>query len=308
MGISLYILEPELMSTDTHLSTSWQVSLKEDFSELVFSSIEDSSNKLSIVFNGEIIQDGTYYARARIITAKIGPSMWTEIEPTVATDTNIMLNDIDIPSTINTPRLTTAFERNNHPSTFFTLNSDDYTVIGNSIHVATTWVIEDIFGRVLFLSEKDERNLDSLPITIPLKAGGVYVLKTAYHGSNQDVSPFGSLTININDRTGIVNLEHKSDISETGNYKILVDPVKEFNVVSAKFHFTSGLIEKTLPTGLVHEELNVPYGLSVIEITLTDQNNGKLKPVFYYVINNDGDVNISDYLPGNLPYALGTHS
>jgi len=50
--------------TETHLNTDWEVSTKEDFSDIAFSSYNDTVNLTSIVFNG-LLPDSTYYIRAR---------------------------------------------------------------------------------------------------------------------------------------------------------------------------------------------------------------------------------------------------
>ena len=198
------ILELDLDQQEQHLETSWQISDTKDFSNILAESLNDKQNLLSIIFPDLVPpKDKELYGRARILTNK-GWSAYNNLD--------IVSRDLDdviytLPSRISVPRLYTSkydskanrvptddLTPEDHPLTLFYISNDEsYSVIGDSEHVASTWILEDIEGNVIWKSIKNTKDLNIIPVDhLILERNKIYVAKHMMHSSTNDVSDCSS--------------------------------------------------------------------------------------------------------------------
>ena len=202
------ILELDLSKGVKHLQTSWQISDKQDFSNILVESLNDSVNLTSIVFPDLSVDVNTQlYGRARILTDIGGWSAFNNLD-IVTTDSD---EDIfTLPCKISVPRLYTSkygskatrqteddLTFTNHPLTLFYISNDEsYTVIGDAIHNASSWWIEDLDGNVVWKSLKDSINLNIILVDdIILERDSIYVIKHIMHTNTNDSSDIVSYRI-----------------------------------------------------------------------------------------------------------------
>lgn len=194
------ILELDLDNQEKHLRTSWQISDTKDFTNIIAESLDDDVNLLSIIFPDITpTKDQELYGRARVLTTN-GWSTYNNLD--------IVSRDLDdeifiLPSRISVPRLYTSkydskanrvptddLTPENHPLTLFYISNDEsYTVIGDSEHIASTWLIEDLEGNVVWKSIKNRKDLNIIKVDdLILERNKVYTARHIMHSSTNDIS------------------------------------------------------------------------------------------------------------------------
>lgn len=194
------ILELDIDENTQHLATSWYLSTTKDFSNIIAKSENDKTNLLNIVFPDIVLDPNVeLYGRARVLTNN-GWSGYNNMD--------IVSQDIDdgiftLPSKISIPRLYTSkypskadrnpsddIDFNNHPLTMFYISNDEsFSVIGDSIHTASSWFIEDLDGNVVWRSIKNIKDLNIIKVdNIILERNKIYVAKHIMHSNTNDSS------------------------------------------------------------------------------------------------------------------------
>ncbi len=197
--VVLRINNTDLPTGWTHSATDWQVSTSENFSSILVSSMNDSANLTTIVFNNNLELGVKYYGRARMLL-NTGFTEWSNIDVFTPKDIDEVALLMDIPSIITTPTLRSNFDLNSHPSRFFTIRIDNgFNTLGNATHESTSWIIEDNTGKPIWASFDDKENLLSLTSNVNLELNKVYRIHASIKGTNGDSSQYGSITFYTSD-------------------------------------------------------------------------------------------------------------
>jgi len=195
--VVLRIKELELDDQTDHLATDWEVSRTISFNDVVLRSLEDYSNKTSIVFNEILDPNIKWYARARALLTT-GYTTWGNLDVFTPKNINDLDQNEDMPSRVATPIITTDSDTTNHDSTLFTVNATGFSVVGTATHLATSWFIEDINNNVIWSKLNDEINKTSILVNNTLlKSNSIYRIKAIFHSTSNDASQISTLTIKV---------------------------------------------------------------------------------------------------------------
>lgn len=197
--VVLRINNTDLPTGWIHSATDWQVSMSENFSTILVSSMNDSENLTSIVFNNNLELGVKYYGRARMLL-NTGFTEWSNIDVFTPKDIDEVALLMDIPSIITTPTLTSNFDLNAHPRKHFTITIENgFNTLGNATHESTSWIIEDNNGKPIWASFDDKVNLLSLNVNVNLDLNKVYRLHASIKGTNGDSSQYGTISFYVSD-------------------------------------------------------------------------------------------------------------
>lgn len=174
---------------------TFEISKHTSFKELELTSKDMPKCKGIAIFNHVLDPNIKWYARARALLST-GMTVWGNVDMFESTIDTENVQSLDMPSRISVPQITTTSDQAFHDLTMFTIQASGFRVIGNSTHYATSWIIEDSDGQVVWSLLKSSLYKEKLDVTdIILKANRVYRIKVIFHSSSNDVSPVGSYTI-----------------------------------------------------------------------------------------------------------------
>jgi len=235
----LYITPPILTEGWTHEGTDWQVAEDPDFQNIVKESLNDQTNKLVKIFDdSDLDPDKTYYSRARVIFNK-GLAEWADVQIVKLKDVNTIDVTLDLPTIVAIPEVELNFNPNNVPRTFFTINTSAMSCNTNAKHIATTYVIEDINGNVVYSDLFNSEDLTKKFITTnKLEEGKVYTLTVLHHASTGDTSEptkFMFKTSEVDVIKLLVDTEN-IDVETNDGYVIKLDNIDDFSKLYVKFY------------------------------------------------------------------------
>ena len=178
-----------------HLSTDWQVSKYEDFSEMEYESIGDEIGLLTHIYNGVSPADEDLYIRARVLFENKGYTDYSNIRIHDIKDIEQLVTNQNMPRAITQPTVGMLGDINSQPFSNITLYTSPFHCHDEKItHKSTSWAIEDLNGYVMYASPDDEGDLLEIEVNVTLDKNKSYVAIVAHRGSNNDVSIFTRLT------------------------------------------------------------------------------------------------------------------
>ena len=206
--VILRILDVPLDEGEQHISTTWQVSDKPSFADRHLESIDDSKNKSTIIFNEVLDPNIKWYGRARVLTSN-GYTIWGNVDVFLPNNDPVIEVSDDLPSRISVPQITTSSKQASHDVSMFTISASGFDVLGNATLSATSWIIEDIYGTVVWSSIYNTVDKSQIDITnLILRSNSVYRLKAIFHSTSNDCSPIGVRTIKTSNNDDIVLLTY----------------------------------------------------------------------------------------------------
>ena len=201
--VVIRITDLDLPDGIEHEATDWQVATDMLFSDIVLRSDEDSVNLTSIFFNESLNPDIKYYARARSLLST-GYTTWGNLDAFIPKDVYEADDNTDLPTVVTPPTITTDSVDANHIPTMFNILLTGFGIVGNATHVATSYIIENLAGDVMWANENDYINLNKLLIDdVVLPVGDIYLLKVMFHASSGDVSQHATKIIYVPKVDGI---------------------------------------------------------------------------------------------------------
>jgi hypothetical protein len=181
VGLSLVLQSSEFKTypkgIDAPVSSSWQLSLDESFSNIIFESVEDSDNVTSLPVPSELLEISTfYYARCRHHGAELGVSEWSQ---TISFKTDNKY--------IEKPSITHPVNSGEDIPESPIIESSAFSAFpeGVDVHFATSWRLIDEEGSVLWEKMGDSEN--KINISIPpgtLQESKEYAVQVMYIGEN----------------------------------------------------------------------------------------------------------------------------
>jgi len=194
----MFIIEIDKIETGsniTHDKTSWQVSLTPGFEDdnIVFESIDDSTNLTSIKVPLPLGDNDLYYSRTKIHFSDGSESNWSRPNVITKNATGFNFND----TIVITPAVSIDFNINAVPLGGFRVKASEFKLFsGIGKHKYTNWLIEDDKGNQVWSKLNDKHNLTS--IRIPqnlLLPGRMYTIKVMYVTDTNAYSNYGRLKI-----------------------------------------------------------------------------------------------------------------
>jgi len=220
----------------SHIASDWQISTDRYFRDdyIVAKSMNDKIHLTNILFNIDLDPDKIYYARARVIM-DIGPSDWSDVDIIKTTDVSKIDLDLSIPSVVGKPDIEIDFPLDRIPSTLFTISTSNISINSDAKHIATNYVITDLYGNVVYSNFNDTANLTKHTISdVKLPENNFYLIKVSHVASSGDVSDFNQKFIYVPDEKRIVLLSSQitENVKENGLLVELkqVDDVKTIYV------------------------------------------------------------------------------
>jgi len=180
-------------ASDTHVSSDWQIATDAGFTNVIFESLDDTSNLESItVPSGTLLTDTQHYVRVRHTGATYGDSAYSD-DIAFTTSTSFV--------SVATPTITSPSDGATSVSETPTITSSAFSVNGGSdTHASSDWQIatDTSFNSIAIESLDDTSNLESF--TVPsgtLFENTVYYVRVRHRGSSlgdSDYSPIVQFT------------------------------------------------------------------------------------------------------------------
>ena len=209
--MSMLVLRLKNIDTSNNVDwvyTNWEISTAKNFdrSKLVFSSYEDRINRASIFVEMTLNPGTRYYARAQVVTNK-GAHKWTNLDVWTHKAFDDVENQSDLPSRVNSPDITTDSDPRDHVATGFYIIPKEFAAIGDATHVATSYWIETLSGKVIWKSLNDEIFKSKILVdNVILDMNTVYRIKAVFHASSGDSSQIATKTIYVGSKSSDANI------------------------------------------------------------------------------------------------------
>jgi len=196
--VTLRIVNLDLGPSVDHISTDWDVATDPLFEDIILTSREDKDNLRFIVFDETLDPTKKYYSRARTLLST-GYTAWGNIDTFTPYDINDIEIDIERPSLVTAPIITTDFDPNHHPLGLFNINFTGFATTTSATHESTTIIIEDINNKVVFNSIDDKYNKTQLKVfNFVLLPNTIYRVKAYFKSTSGDYSNISTKTIVTN--------------------------------------------------------------------------------------------------------------
>lgn len=258
--VILRIKELQLEEDKQHIATDWQVSDTLNFSNILLESIEDRNSLYTKIFHTNLDPKVQYYGRARALLST-GYTYWGNLDVFNVEDTVDIGRSEDMPTRVGIPIINTFVgvkpcDVLKHDATAFTIVAGGFDVIGNATHKSTSWIIEDIYGNVVWCSLEDELNKESIFVeNIILRADKVYRIKVMFHTTSDDASQIATKTIKV---AGGSEIEIYTDLDLVYPSRPL--DIRVFEVPGAtKYTWEILSVLNGSTKVLWHEETTTPY-------------------------------------------------
>lgn len=222
-------------------STTWEFGTSDSFEpdSIVFKSVDDEVRLFALYENIEVTENVTYYSRCRFLLST-GYTEWSNVEVGIVDSVSETEQMIRISAPIMAPEITLFFDDKSQPRSVIQASVELPKLVSNAVE-AVTWIIEDRFGKVVWISEKDRHNINSIVIPTVLNIHDVYSIKAKLHTEAGNNSPFGvrpfytsgdddilkQYPLVIDDRSYGSDIEFKGYLSQNSNLEIEVYQVQE---------------------------------------------------------------------------------
>lgn len=268
-------------SSDTHKCTDWKIY---NGAELVWSSLQDTTNLTSIKTPEVLSENTTYNVEVRYYPTNNLPS---------AVGTSSFTTVADFGSVV-TPIISVQLRDGLAVCPIKATSSAFQVTVGTDTHVSTTWKLYKSSepSVAVWSSEKDESNLTSC--TIPAEKNTTYIVTCQYHSAKYGDSEVAQVTCTT---SNIVIKENYIGVPGTSTFGVGLATREQYESVQLQ------------PAPNCENENDFQYGLYI------RQENGdfggfdrvalKFIPPFYLAMlqKDEGTVNLSDgELDALLPY------
>lgn len=257
----------------------WQIADNYDFKNIVLRSENDTKNLSSMVFTDILDPNTKWYARARALVRDSGWTVWGNLDVMNYEQVEEVITTSTIPSRVGTPVITTSSVASNHEATMFSIFATGFTVVGNSTHAATSWFIEDLYGKLIWSDLNDTVNKTKVDFrSMILKNNTVYRIRAMFHSSSGDVSSIPTYTIRVGSEnsmelvTYLDNVDYREDfvVKATNTNMDLEVTSATWQIVSMTNNYAEIIFNKTTE-GASYGTVTIPANL------LVDDTNYLLK-------------------------------
>jgi len=300
--IVLRINNADLPTGWTHDKTDWQVSTDESFKDILVKSMDDEENLTTIIFNEKLDLGKKYYGRARMLL-NTGFTEWSNIDVFIPKDANEVALNMDIPSIITAPTLTTKYEKDSHPNAYFKILGNEFSTLGNATHESTTWIVEDSEGTALWASIDDKDNLTSVLMDRYLPKNTVCHVHAAYKGSNGDISQFGTVSFYLSNDDRIVLHEKMKFIPPNVDLYVTLPFMEGLDTLEWEFLLEGEVVESGTTTecffNISKDNLNAGVANVLRVRTTINSKRGEWTYTYVEPFNEDLELPTGDNIPYN---------
>lgn len=179
--------------------TTWEISSTKDFTTLVASSVNDTKNLTSIVFEELDIDYGReYYGRARVLIKGRGWNVYNNVCVITKERKSNVIEENMLPTITPTPKVVLKYKEevcdiDLVPTTDFTIELQVDEPIGIGKVNRYSYYILDQYGTVIWKRTKVETTSVKMD-DMMLDDGKLYILKVCSYSTTNEVSELGSLT------------------------------------------------------------------------------------------------------------------
>lgn len=266
-------------SSDTHKCTDWKIY---NGAELVWSSLQDTTNLTSIKTPEVLSENTTYNVEVRYYPANNLPS---------AVGTGSFTTVADFGSVV-TPTISVQLRDGLAICPIKATSSVFQVTVGTDTHVSTTWKLYKSSepSVAVWSSEKDESNLTSC--TIPAEKNTTYIVTCQYHSAKYGDSEIAQVTCTTNN---VVIKENYIGVPGTSTFGVGLATKEQYESV------------QLAPAPNCKNPEDFQYALYVRGSTNSTNDGVAMKfiPPFYLAMlqKDEGTVNLSDgELDALLPY------
>jgi len=195
--VNIIVNQLALNANETLEAMDYELSDTIDFSNIINSSYEDYDNLNGILFPDNLELGKKYWVRARALL-NTGYTIWSNLYAFYAKDINDIPLNINIPSSVNTPKFVENTIFNRSRPTMFELKIEESSVANVNGVFETTWWIEDLNGKVVWSLKDSQTNKYSVYVdSVILKSNRIYVAKVMVRTGSDDVSNVGSMLMRV---------------------------------------------------------------------------------------------------------------
>jgi len=279
--VILYIPEPNLPVSLgwTHDATTWLLATSPTFedSSIVASSVDDTTNLLSITFDYDMLPDVTYYSKARVITNK---SIFESDVSVIKVSDFIKISfDNPIPSLVTKPQLTLSHDNSDFPASLFSITTTPLSTTSNAKHESTSYIIETLDGIPVYskLFSKDDLTYKEFSDVI-LDSKQIYRIKVSHHSTSGDVSDFAEEIINVKDVTSINTTSTLENVDASSDFNFVLSPINNYKEMKIElyavgfgdselvYEYTTDSLNKIIPSTVFESSKTLNY---IIKVTVT---------------------------------------
>lgn len=195
----MIIKNPQGVVPEDIISSTWEISDKMNFSNIVLKSVEDKVNKLGILFREDLDPNVKWYGRCRVLL-RTGWTTYGNLDVVPVNLQGYMQQNEDMPSRVSTPIIkTSATDYGKHDSCLFTINLSGYGVMGTARLIASNYAIVDIStNEVVWCKLGMEIEKEAILVEdIILEDNKVYRIMANFISSSNDHSQVATKTIVI---------------------------------------------------------------------------------------------------------------
>lgn len=251
--------------------SNWEVATSKNFdpSTIVASSYQDRDHKQAIFLEATLIPGKRYYGRVQVVTNK-GAHEWSNLDSWIHKAFENADTLTDLPSRISSPDVTTDSPAKEHLPTGFHILCKEFGALGEAVHVATSYWIEDLKGKVIWKRLRDEIQKNRVLVdNVILKSGAVYRVKAVFHSSSGNDSQISTKTIFVDGRSSDTNMLKiraaimDYDFNSGANLVIPLSKVKDKDSITVRLlSFDNGTstlaFEKEVKIGTGNLKLSIP--------------------------------------------------
>jgi len=198
--IYLQITDLKLSPPVTHTYTDWEVASDLQFTNIIASSLGDTTNLTSIYLDTALDPALKYYARARMLLS-VGYTAWSNINIFQPDNVNDSTVNLPLPSIVTIPSVSVG-DVNNVSIEKATIAITGVDTLGGATHETTTYVLETLSGKLVWESRDNYNN--KLAIDIPpyiMQPNRVYRLRVLVKTDSRDTSQVVTTTFKTETRT-----------------------------------------------------------------------------------------------------------
>lgn len=247
----------------------WQVAEDETFRNIVLRSENDTRNLSSIVFTDILDPNTKWHARARALIKDSGWTVWGNLDVLNYQQSEEVINSETIPSRISAPVITTSSNPDNHEATLFSIFANGFDVVGNSVHESTSWLIEDIDGRLMWSDVKDTINKKKVDFkNMVLRNNTIYRIRAMFHSSSGDSSTISCYTVRVGSNnalelvTYLDNVDYRKDFEVVAVATDMDTPVDSISwQIISMANTNAEIIFSKTTTGAEYGKMTIPANL-----------------------------------------------
>jgi len=248
-----------LLSTPvTHLKSDWQVARDLKFTNIAAQSIGDAVNLTSILLTTQLDPGVNYYARSRAMLST-GYTAWSNIDIFAPQDVLAKQTQTLLPSLVSIPTISISTGPNGVSVYNTAVAVGTVSTLGGAQHTASTYMVEDMQGNIVWLDLANKANLTS--INIPpgyLEPDRAYRLRVMIHVDSMDTSQLITQTFRTEPRSSGLITSTISNIDSTALNVVGLNAVVPANSTAAIYALINNAVVPVVTLSAIGAVISIP--------------------------------------------------